>query len=133
MFSKHYRLYSELQISKNCNSHLLQQIIQLVKNAVTNSQYHEREVIVPEKFGGKTSEEKVCKILPLTGVIVIWEEFQSCHHLKKRSCVIAKFKCRKQGQFFFIKKANLHVLHNYCFRGNLLKVRTCLKRAPVGA
>lgn len=121
-----------MQISKNCNSHLLQQIIQLVRNAVTNSQYHEREVIVPESFGGKISEENVCKILPLTGVSVIREELQSCHHLKKRSCVIAKFKCRKQGQFFFIKKANLHVLHNYCSWVNLLKVRTCHMRAPVG-
>ena len=35
--SKHDKVYSELQISRNCNSHLLQRIIQLERNAVTNS------------------------------------------------------------------------------------------------
>ena len=41
--SKHDKIYSELQISRNCNNHLLQRIIQLEMNAMTNSQYHRKE------------------------------------------------------------------------------------------
>ena len=64
LLSKHEKVYSELQISKNCNSHLFQRIIQLERNAITNSQYHRREAnsqihrretietnFVPEKVG----------------------------------------------------------------------------------
>ena len=43
--SKYDQLYSEFQISRNCNSYLLQMIIQLKKNAATNSHYHKRETI----------------------------------------------------------------------------------------
>ena len=39
------QVYSELQISKNCNSHLLQRIIELKRNAVASSHYHRREPI----------------------------------------------------------------------------------------
>ena len=52
--SKHDKIYSELQISRNCNNHLLQRIIQLERNAMTNSQYHRKETIeinpVPESL-----------------------------------------------------------------------------------
>ena len=34
---KHNKVYSELQILRNCNSHLLKRIIKLERNAVTNS------------------------------------------------------------------------------------------------
>ena len=44
--SKCVRVYSELQISRNCKSHLSQRILQLERNAVTNSQDHGRETIV---------------------------------------------------------------------------------------
>ena len=40
--SKHGKVYSEFQISRNCNNHLLQRIIQLERNVMTNSQYHRR-------------------------------------------------------------------------------------------
>ena len=43
--SKYDKVYSELQISRNCNNHLLQRIILLERNVVTNSQYHRRETI----------------------------------------------------------------------------------------
>ena len=52
--SKHDKVYSELQISRNCNNHLLQRIIQLERNALKNSQYHRRETFeinpVPESL-----------------------------------------------------------------------------------
>ena len=40
--SKHGKVYSEFQISRNCNNHLLQRKIQLERNVMTNSQYHRR-------------------------------------------------------------------------------------------
>ena len=41
--SKYDKVYSELQIPRNANSHLLEKIIKLKRNAETNSQYHGRE------------------------------------------------------------------------------------------
>ena len=85
--SKHDKIYPELQISRNCNNHLLQRIIQLERNAVTNSQYYRREIIeinpVPESLGDELLEENVCKALSLTGVNVTPEQLHSSHHLKK--------------------------------------------------
>ena len=43
--SKYDKVYSELQQCKSFNSHLLARIIQLERNAVTNSQYSRRETI----------------------------------------------------------------------------------------
>ena len=109
--SKHDKVYSELQISRNCNNHLLQRIIQLERNAVTNSQYHRRETIetnpVPESLGDKILEENVCKALSLTGVNVTPEQLHSCHRLKNPNRVIVKFKCRKQRQNVLFNRKKL--------------------------
>ena len=43
--SKYDKVYSELQQCKSFNSHLLNRIIELERNAVTNSQYSRRETI----------------------------------------------------------------------------------------
>ena len=43
--SKYDNLYSELKQCKSFNSHLLNRIIQLERNAVRNSQYSRRETI----------------------------------------------------------------------------------------
>ena len=43
--SKNGKDYSELQISRNCNNHLLQRITKLERNAVINSQYHIRGML----------------------------------------------------------------------------------------
>ena len=84
--SKHDKVYSELQISGNCSNHLLQRIIQLEKNAVTNSQYHRREAFevnpVLESLE-ESLEKNVCKALSLTGVNFTPEQLHSCHRLKK--------------------------------------------------
>lgn len=60
--------------SRNCNSHLLQRIFQLEKNAVTNYYYHRRETLemnpVPESLGDEILEENDCKDLSVTGVDV---------------------------------------------------------------
>ena len=52
--SKHEKVHSELQISRNCNNHPLQRIIQRERNAVTNSHYRKETLevnTVPESLG----------------------------------------------------------------------------------
>ena len=99
--SKHDKVYSELQISRNCNFHLLQRTIQLERNTI-NSQYHRREALeinpVQVSLGDVILEENICKALPLAGVNVTLEQLHLCHYLKKRSCFIGQFKGHKQRQ-----------------------------------
>ena len=70
--SKYNKVYSELQQCKSYNSHLLTRIIQLERNAVTNSQYSRRETIelnpVPAEIHEDVLEDSICKALSLTGV-----------------------------------------------------------------
>ena len=42
---KYEALHSELKITQNCNSLLLERVYQLERNAVSNSQYHRRETL----------------------------------------------------------------------------------------
>ena len=68
---KYDKVHSELQQYKSFNSHLLTRIIQLERNAVTNSQYSRRETIELNPVPGDTHEdvleESICKVLSLTG------------------------------------------------------------------
>ena len=70
--SKYDKVYSELQQCKSYNSHLLTRIIQLERNAVTNSQYSRRETIelnpVPAEIHEDVLKDSICKALSLTGV-----------------------------------------------------------------
>ena len=56
-----------MQQCKSYNSHLLTRIIQLERNAVTNSQYSRRETIelnpVPAKIHEDVLEDIICKAL----------------------------------------------------------------------
>ena len=69
--AKHEELKSDLLITKNCNTLLLQRIIQLERNAVNNAQYHRKESLevnpVPRDIGDNVLEETVCKAISLTG------------------------------------------------------------------
>ena len=110
--SKYDKVYSELLQCKSFNSHLLTRIIQLERNAVTNSQYSRRKTIelnpVPVEIHEDVLEESICKALSLTGVNVVPEDLHACHCMKRSGRVIVKFKCRKQKQpFVYIKRRNL--------------------------
>ena len=63
--SKYDKVYAELQISRNCNFHLLQKIVRPGRNPATNSQYHRRGLIelnpVPKSLEEEIMEENVCK------------------------------------------------------------------------
>ena len=100
--SKYDNIYSELQQCKSFNSHLLNRITQLERNAVTNSQYSRRETIevspVPAKIQDDVLEASACKALSLTEVTVAPEDLHTCHRMKRSDRVIIKFKCQKQKQ-----------------------------------
>ena len=125
--TKYDRVYSELQQCKSYNSHLLTRIIQLERNAVTNSQYSSREKIelntVPAETHQDVLEDNICKALSLTGVNVVPEDLQACHRMKRSDRVIVKFKCRKQKQSLIYKRKNLGTksqeLTNLKFSGRL--------------
>ena len=125
--SKYDKVCSELQQCKSFNSHLLNRIIQLERNAVTNSQYSRRETIevnpVPAEIQDDVLEASVCKALSLTGVTVAPEDLHACHRMKRSERVIIKFKCRKQKQSVMYKRKNLGTnsqeLSNLKFSGRL--------------
>ena len=100
--SKYDKVYSELQQCKSYNSHLLTRIIQLERNAVTNSQYSRRETIelnlVPAEIHEDVLEDSICKSLSLTEVNVVPEDLQAFHRMKRSDRLIVKFKCREQKQ-----------------------------------
>ena len=125
--SKYDKVYSELQQCKSFNSHLLDRIIQLEHNAVTNSQYSRRETFevnpVPAEIQDDVLEASVCKGLSLTGVTVAPEDLHACHRMKRLDRVIIKCKCRKQKQSAMYKRKNLGTksqeLSNLKFSGRL--------------
>ena len=102
--SKYDNVYSELQQCKSFNSHLLKRIIQLERNAVTNSQYRRKETIevnlMPAKIQDDIFVASVCKVLSLAGVNVAPEDLHACDRMKRSNRVIIKFKCRKQKQSY---------------------------------
>ena len=102
---------SKLQQCEKFNSHLLTKIIQLERNAVTNSQYSRIEIIelntVPADITEDVLEENTCKALLLTGVNVVPNDLQACHRMKRSDRVIVKFKCCKQKTSVMYKRKNL--------------------------
>ena len=125
--SKYGKVYSELQQCKSFNSHLITRIIQLERNAVTNSQYSRRETIelnpLPAEIHEDVLEEIFCKALSLTGVNVVPEDLHACDRMKGSDRVIVKFKCCKQKQSLISKRKNLGTksqeLTNLKFSGRL--------------
>ena len=81
-------LNSELSVSKNCNRLLMERIVNLERNAVSNAQYHRRESLeinpVPASIGDDVLENSVCRALSLTGHEVKSDDLQPCHRLKKK-------------------------------------------------
>ena len=65
------------------------------RNAVTNAQYHRRELVevnpVPTSINDEELEKSICKALSLTGHEVKPDDLQACYHLNKKESVIVKF------------------------------------------
>ena len=102
---------SDLAITRNCNRLLTERVFQLERNAVTNDQYHRRELVegnpIPPSVSDEELELNICEALSLTGHEVKPNELQACHRLKKKESVIVKFKCRKLKQKVLVNRKNL--------------------------
>ena len=90
---------------------LTERVVQLERNAVTNAQYHRRESVeanpVPPSISDEELELNICKALSLTRHEVKPDDLQTCHRLKKKESVIAKFKCRKLKWRVLVSRKNL--------------------------
>ena len=108
---------SDLAITRNCNRLLTERVVQLVRNVVTNAQYHRRESVevnpIPPSISDEELELNICEALSLTGHEVKPKDLQACHCLKKKESVIVKFKCRKLKQNVLVNqkssKINLRI------------------------
>ena len=96
---KHEMVNSNLSIPRRCNDLLLELITQLERNNLNNAQYNRREALeinpVPSDIAVGVLEQSVCQALSLTGISVEPDDLQACHRVRKKDCVIIKFKCRK--------------------------------------
>ena len=101
---------SDLAITRNCNRLLTERVVQLVRNVVTNAQYHRRELVeanpIPPSISDEELELNICEALSLTGHEVKPKDLQACHCLKKKKSVIVKFKCRKLKQNVLVNQKN---------------------------
>ena len=72
---------------------------ELERNAVTNAQYHQQELVevnpVSPSINDENLELNICKALSLSRYEVKPDDLQACHCLKKKESVIVKLKCRK--------------------------------------
>ena len=91
---------SNLSITRPCNDFLLERITQLECNNLNNAQYNRRETLeinpVLPNIADDVLEQSVCQVLSLTGISVEPDDLQGCHRMRKKDCIIIKFKCRKQ-------------------------------------
>ena len=84
---KYKTLHSQLKMTQNCNSFLLEHVYQLEHNAVSNSQDHKRETLeinsVPLAIQD-VLEETVFQALNLTGINVCLDELHEGHCLNQK-------------------------------------------------
>ena len=52
-------------------------------------------------------EQSVCQVLSLTGISVEPDDLQACHRIRKKDCVIIKFKYRKQKHRVLLNRKTL--------------------------
>ena len=97
--------------TRNCNRLLTERVVQLVRKAITNAQYHWQESVevnpIPPSISDEELKLNICEALALTGHEVKPNDLQACHHLKKKESVIVKFKCRKLKQNVLVNWQNL--------------------------
>ena len=81
------------------------------RNAVTNAQYHRRELMevnqVPPLISYEELKLNICKAVSVAGHEVKPDDLQACHRLKKKESIILKFKCRKLKRRVPVNRKNL--------------------------
>ena len=109
--SKYENVNSNLSISRCCNDLLLEHITQLEHNNLNNTQYNRRETLeinpVPSDIVDDVLEQFVCPELSLTGISVEPNDLQACHHMRKKDCIILKFKSRKEQHHVLLNQKPL--------------------------
>ena len=109
--SKYENVNSNLSISRCCNDLLLEHITQLEHNNLNNTQYHRRETLeinpVPSDIVDDVLEQFVYPELSLTGISVEPNDLQACHHMRKKDCIILKFKSRKEQHHVLLNQKPL--------------------------
>ena len=100
-FEAKYEMFnSNLLITRRCNDLLVERITQLERNNLNNAQYTRRETLeinpVSSDIVDDILEQSLCQGLSLTGISAEPDDLQACHRMKKKDCVIIKFKCKKQ-------------------------------------
>ena len=67
---------------------------------MNNAQYIRRVTLqinpVPSDIADDVLEPSACQALSPTGISVEPDDLQACHRMRKKDCIIIKFKCRKQ-------------------------------------
>ena len=108
--SKYEMVNSNLSITRR-NDLLLEGITQLECNNLNNAQYNRRETLeinpVPSDIADDILEQSVCQTLSLTGTSVEPDDLQACHRMRKKDCIIIKFKCRKQKHRVLLNRKTL--------------------------
>ena len=86
--SKYGKLHSALQLARNCNSHLMQVIIELERNAVTNSQYHIQKEIELNPVSGvwRTKFWKKMSVKPFPSQELMVRSLMMSPHEKTKFC-----------------------------------------------
>ena len=83
-----YKLQLELLILKNCNSLLVNWIINLKKHIVQCSVHRNKMVeinLVPHSLNSVDLEEKVCEALSLTGIKLSWKMLMPVTEWKRKT------------------------------------------------
>ena len=109
--AKYEMVNSNLSITRCCNDLLLEHITQLERNNLNNAQYNRRETLeinpVPSDIADDILEQSVCQAVSLTGISVEPDNLQASHRMRKRDCIIVKFKCRKQKHRVLLNRKTL--------------------------
>ena len=109
--AKYEMVNSNLSIIRRCNDLLLEHITQLERNNLNNAQYNRRETLeinpVPSDIADDILEQSVCQAVSLTGISVEPDNLQASHRMRKRDCIIVKFKCRKQKHRVLLNRKTL--------------------------
>ena len=103
------KLESDVEIVKNTNKILNQQIIDLQRQVSSNSQYARRDCLeifgIPESVSMSELEDKVCSLFGKINVETSSDKIQSCHRLRNKKTTIIKLSNRKDCQTILKSKS----------------------------
>ena len=93
------KLESELAVTKNVNSKLMERVVQTERQCWANAQYSRRDTIevigIPSPIRDKDLEDKVRNIFGEIRVKVNERDIQVCHQLREKDRTTVKFVNRK--------------------------------------